>query len=248
MPWGKTLLFQYIHLNESDGFGRVTPHGGKELHCVNYRRAKKRTLQPTNQPTNNHTVIKHIQSEPPMNSLSEGAREIAGHATDVAKDAAQRATDAAKDVTGVVEDVANDVSNTAKHASNRASDAAKDMYQSLALKTEDTLATTKDFVRRNPVPVVIGAVAFGVAIGYMLLMSRRKPTFGERYVDEPLVAVREALLGALAPVAKRVHKGYDSARDGAEKAMDRVHGYSPGRTCNSISDQMGRIGNNLKFW
>lgn len=183
-----------------------------------------------------------------MNSLSEAAREIAGHAADLAKETALRVTDTAKDVTDLVEDVANDVTNNAKHAANRATDTAKDIYQSLALKTEDTLTTTKDFVRRNPVPVVIGAVAFGVAIGYMLLMSRRKPTFGERYVDEPLVAVREALLGALAPVAKRVHMGYDSARDGAEKVMDRVHSFGPRRTCNSISDQMGRIGNNLKFW
>jgi hypothetical protein len=87
-----------------------------------------------------------------------------------------------------------------------------------------------------------------VAIGYMVMMIRRKSTFGERYADEPLVAVREAILGALAPVTQRVHKGYDSARDGAGKAMDRAYGFDSGRTVNSLSHQIGRIGNNLKFW
>ncbi len=148
----------------------------------------------------------------------------------------------------MVEDVVNDVTNTTKNTVNRAAEKAKNIYQSAAMKAEDTLATSKEYVRRNPVPVVLGAVAFGVAIGYMLMMARRKPTFSERYVDEPLGAVREALLGAFTPVAKRVHKGYDSALDGAEKVMDRVHSFGPRRTCNSFSDQIGRVGNNLKFW
>ncbi len=183
-----------------------------------------------------------------MNSLSESAREIAGHATDLAKETSLRVTNTAQDVTAQVEKVANDVTNSTKDIANRSTEKAKDICQSVTLKAGDTLAITKEYVRRNPVPVVIGAVAFGVAIGYMLLMARRKQTFSERYVDEPLVAVREALLGALAPVAKRVYKGYDSARDGAEKVMDRVHSFAPDRTCYSFSDQIGRVGNNLKFW
>jgi ElaB/YqjD/DUF883 family membrane-anchored ribosome-binding protein len=182
-------------------------------------------------------VSKHIQSEPHTNPLSEEAKEIA-----------QKATDAAQDFADVVEDVANDVTNATKETANRATEKAKEIYQSAALKAADTLAISKEYVRRNPVPVVLGAVAFGVAIGYMLMMARRKPTFSERYVDEPLVAVREALLGTFAPVAKRGHKGYDSALDGAEKVMDRVHSFSPRGTPNLFSNQMGRVGNNLKFW
>lgn len=193
-------------------------------------------------------MSKHNQSEPHTNPLSEETKETARLATDAAKEAAQKASDVAKDVTNEVEDVAKDVSSATKDAANRATGKAKEIYQTAALKAEDTLATSKEYVRRNPVPVVLGAVAFGVAIGYMLMMARRKPTFSERYVDEPLVAVREALLGAFAPVAKRVHKGYDSALDGAEKVMDRVHSFSPRRTSNSFSNQMGRVGNNLKFW
>lgn len=145
-------------------------------------------------------------------------------------------------------EIARRAADAAKESANRATDTAKEMYQSATLKARDTLATSKEYVRRNPVPVVLGAIAFGAAIGCMLMMARRKPTFGERYADEPLVAVREAILGALAPVTQRVHEGYDSARDGAGKAMDRVHCFGTGLTGNSFSHRMGRIGNNLKFW
>lgn len=142
----------------------------------------------------------------------------------------------------------NQPPEAAKAAANRAADTTKEMYRSAALKARDTLAASTEYVRRNPVPVVFGAFAFGAAIGCLLMMARRKATFSERLADEPLVAVREALLGALAPVVHRVHQGYDSARDGAERAMDRVHRFGPGHAGGSVSDRIGRIGHNLKFW
>jgi len=212
-----------------------------------------------------------------MNQLPEAAREIAGQATDVAEETAKRATVAAKDVTGAVRDAAKDVTDAAKDAyktlsskveegagrtkeyaqhavdatkdaAHHATGSAKDMYQSAALKAEDTLSTSKEYVRQNPVLVVVGALAFGAAIGCMLMMARRHPTFRERYVDEPLDSAREAILAALAPVAQRLHEGYDSARDGAGKAMDRAHRFNPERTVDSLSRQIGRVGSNLKFW
>ncbi|MEO8614852.1 MAG: hypothetical protein ABI600_06925 [Luteolibacter sp.] len=176
-----------------------------------------------------------------MNQLPEAASEIAGQTADAAKETVQRATLAARNVTGVLEDVAKD-------AANRVTDTAKDMYQSAALKAEDTLATSKEYVRQNPVPVVLGAIAFGAAIGYMLVMARRKPTFRERYVDGSLDSVREAVLAALAPFGQRLHEGYDSAQNGAAKAMDQVNRFNPGRTVDSLSGKIGRVGNNLKFW
>jgi len=186
--------------------------------------------------------------DPSSSQLPEAAAEITRRAADAAGETASKAVAAAKDVAGAVAEVAGDLTHAAKDAASRTTDAAKDMYQSAALKAEDALATSKDYVRRNPVPVVLGAIAFGAAIGYLLLTPRRKPTFSERYADEPLAAVREAIFEALAPVTQRVHRGYDSAREGAGKAMDRVHHAGSGRTCESISDQIGRIGSNLKFW
>jgi ElaB/YqjD/DUF883 family membrane-anchored ribosome-binding protein len=189
-----------------------------------------------------------IHPQPPADQLSETAREAARRAADAAREASQKATVAAKDLTGVVQDVAKEVANATKDAAHRATDTAKEIYQSAALKAGDTLATSKEYVRQNPVPVILGAIAFGAAVGYLLVMARRKPTFSERYADEPLAAVREAIVSALAPVAQRVHEGYDAARDGAGKVMGRVHRVGSGRTCDSLSEQLGRFGNNLKFW
>lgn len=189
-----------------------------------------------------------IHPQPPTNQLSEAAREAARRAADAAKEASQKASVVARDVTGVVQDVAKEVAYATKDAAHRATDTARGIYQSATQKAGGTLATSKEYVRQNPVPVILGAIAFGAALGYLLMMARRKPTFSERYADEPLAAVREAIMSALVPVAQRVHEGYDAARDGAGKVVDRVHRFGSGRTSDSLSDQIGRIGNNLKFW
>lgn len=183
-----------------------------------------------------------------MSPLPEASGETARRAADAAKETAKRAASAAKDVAGVAEEAAGDFTEATRDAAKRAAETAKEMYQSASLKAEDALSTSKEYVRENPVPVVLGAIALGAAIGYLLMAPRRKPTFRERYADEPVNAVREAILEALAPVTQRVHKGYDSARDGAGKAIDRVHNLGSGRNGDSFSDQIGRIGNNLKFW
>ncbi len=205
-----------------------------------------------------------------MNQLPEAAREIARQATDVTEETAHRATVAAKDVIGAVKDATTDVTDAAKdayktlsskveegvertkeyaqHALDATKDTTRDMYQSAALKAEDTLATSKEYVRQNPVLVVVGVLAFGAAIGCMRMMARRQPTTRQRYVDEPLDSAYKAIIAALAPVAQRLHEGYDSARDGAGNAMDRVHRFNPGRTVDSLSGQIGRVGSNLKFW
>lgn len=188
------------------------------------------------------------QPEHPTSQLPEAARESAHRAAEAAKEAAKNASSAAKHVTHAIGDVAHDVSRSTKDATRRATTTARNIYRTASEKSEETLTTSKDYVRRNPGKVVLGAVAFGAAIGCVFMMARRKPTFGERYADEPLDAVREAILGALSPVTRRVHQGYDSARDGAGKAMDRVHQFGKAQTCHSFSDQIGRIGNNLKFW
>jgi hypothetical protein len=178
-----------------------------------------------------------IHSKSPTKPLLEAAREIG-----------QQASGAAIKFSGFAEDVAEDVTDATKDAGKCASDTAKEIYQSAKQKAEESLASSKAYVRRNPVPMVLGAFAFGAAFGCLLMMARRKPTFGERYADEPLGAVREAILGAIAPVTQRVHNGYDSAMDGAGRVFERVNGIGLGRCRNSISDQIGRIGSNLKFW
>ncbi len=211
-----------------------------------------------------------IHSNPPINQKPGAVAEIAQQATDAVKNTAQLATVAAKDQISDVEHMAEDFTDLTKetchtlsskvgqggertkeyaqHAGDATKDAARDMYQSAALKAEDTLATSKEYVRRNPVIVVVGALAFGAAIGCLIMMARRQPTFRERYVDEPLDSARDTILTALAPVTHRLHRGYDSTRDAAARVMDRVHRIHPGRSMGSLSDQIGRVGSNLKFW
>jgi|688.fasta_scaffold51696_6 ElaB/YqjD/DUF883 family membrane-anchored ribosome-binding protein len=170
-------------------------------------------------------------------------------------DAADAANDVSHKLISKIEDGVECAKGHAQHAIDVTKDAAclasataKNFYHTAAHKAEDSMACSKDFVRRNPVTVVLGAVFFGAAVGYLLLNARRKPTLGERFVDEPLASVRDAVFAAIGPVKQRVHDGYDSARCGMERAMGRVHRFSPGRTADTLSERICRAGSNLKFW
>lgn len=143
----------------------------------------------------------------------------------------------------------NQLSEAAKDVTQHATDAAKEICHNVTLKAEETLVRSKEYARHNPAPVLLGALVLGAALGYLILMSRRpEPTLRERFVDDPLHTARDTLYAALAPVVHRIHSDYDSARDGAGKAMDALNRYNPTRTVNSWSDQIGRVGSNLKFW
>ncbi len=184
----------------------------------------------------------------PVKPISDSASDLAHSTATTVKETAKNVSNAGKDVMHDLEDAVDDAAHATKDAAKCCSDKAKEIYHSAVVKADDTLVASKDFIRRNPLPVVLGAIAFGAAIGYVLLMPRRKLTFSEHYQNEPLSAVRNAFLGAIAPVTNRVHQGYDSARDGAGKVMNRVHDYGTGRCRNSLSGQVERLGHNLKFW
>jgi len=136
----------------------------------------------------------------------------------------------------------------AVEAAHRATDTAREVCHSASLKAGDTLETSKEYARRNPATVVLGALALGAALSYILVKASRKPSFAERFADQPLDSVREAILTALAPVSLRVHDGYDSARDGMGKALDQARHFSPGCSADSLSHRLSRAGSNLKFW
>lgn len=195
----------------------------------------------------NNTNPEPYTDRHPQQSPEDGG-PAAWSAKETISEAARATAAAADDLTKGIEDVANDVTHSAQAITKRAADSAKEVYHTAKLKAEDTLATSKAYVRRYPFPVILGAVAVGAALGCALVMARRRPTFGERYAEEPMAAVRAAVLGALAPVTHRMHQGYDSARDGAARAVDRIHQYGTSCGGDSLSHRIGRIGNNLKFW
>ena len=55
------------------------------------------------------------------------------------------------------------------------------------------LACASDTIRKNPLPSVAAAAAFGIAIGYLIASGRHEPTFQERYVTEPLDQAAESI-------------------------------------------------------
>lgn len=119
----------------------------------------------------NHTMTPNIHSEPPRIQLSATARELARRASESAKDAVARANVTTKNFTEVVQDAAmglTDVSqDVAKHA--------KDLSRSVARKAKLTLASSQQYAHRNPVPVLLGTIALGAVIAYMVSTARRAP-------------------------------------------------------------------------
>ena len=89
-------------------------------------------------------------------------------------------------------------------------DAARDLCQSICKESKNALCCASEQIKKNPVPIVVGAVAFGIAVGCLIMSGRHTPTFQERYVDEPL-----------------------------DQAGDVV---------SNISESIGRMIANLKFW
>jgi len=178
-----------------------------------------------------------IHTDPPLKELPEAAKDVAQALLAKADEGVERTKTLAHHAIDATRDVAHRTTETAREA-----------YQSATVKAGETLEISKECVRRNPISVVLGAVVFGAAIGYVVMSARRKPSFSERYVEDPLLSVREALLTALSPVTQRMHEGYDAARDGVGRAMDRVHHYKPRRSCSSVSGRLSRVGEKLKFW
>lgn len=85
---------------------------------------------------------------------------------------------------------------------------------------QDLVRQTENYVRANPVPALIGAVAVGFVLG--LAVRSLEP----QREAEPLRDALNDLRGMLKPLAKKTRKAYahssDSVRDAVEQAMDRA--------------------------
>ena len=180
------------------------------------------------------------------------AKETAAEARAAAQDAAGAAKEVAADLNGAAKEGCDRVAGMAQQAvasaqstACNAAAAAKEVYQSARDKVDGQLTSSREFVRRHPVPVVLGALAFGAALGYFLMPGRRTPSLAHRLLDEPLDHARVALLAALAPVASRLHEGYDLAKDGAERAIDRVQELEPRSILSCLAQRVVRFGTSL---
>ncbi len=71
----------------------------------------------------------------------------------------------------------------AKDLADHATQAAKDLYKTASVRAEDTLVQSKQYVRENPLPTVIGAFALGLTLGCLLGMAQHhpEPTLRDRF-------------------------------------------------------------------
>ncbi len=142
----------------------------------------------------------------------------------------------------------NDMQESAAGAMHKMTDAAKETYQTVSAKVDDAVVRGREYVREKPVHVLLGALAFGAAIGCVVMMTRRKPaTLRERFAGDPVGTAREILRETFGSVGHGVHQAYDSAREGAGKAMHKLN-RSASDQAETWSDRLAVVGNKLKFW
>jgi ElaB/YqjD/DUF883 family membrane-anchored ribosome-binding protein len=138
------------------------------------------------------------------------------------------------------------ITEASREAAQQVTGAVKEACNTVSTRVEDTVLRTKGYVRQNPMPVILGSLVLGVAIGCLVAVSRRAvPTLKERFMQDPVHAARDMLYAALEPAGRRLHEGYDSASEGAERAYENVRGHFPSLRRDSWGRQLAR---NLKFW
>lgn len=104
-------------------------------------------------------------------------------------------------------------------------DVLQNFSQNAQSKAQDALVASKNYVRENPVPVIVGALLLGAGIGYLL--SQR-----EKEEKDTAQAARDLLEIAYNEVA--------------EKIPSLKKRYAEGQA--NLIDQAQSLGNKLKWW
>lgn len=94
-----------------------------------------------------------------------------------------------------------------------------ELYHNVKSKGEDAAACADEYIRKRPLPVVAGALVFGLAIGYLASASRREP----------------------ACLCSRLRGHLDDATD---QARDLI----PADILGDLSSGLSRFTHHLKFW
>lgn len=79
--------------------------------------------------------------------------------------------------------------------------AATEACHAARSEAEHALSRAAGSIRKNPLSFTVGAVAFGVAVGCLIMSGRHTPTVRERLVIEPL----EHAGGAIATSLSRLY-------------------------------------------
>lgn len=114
-------------------------------------------------------------------------------------------------------------------------------------RAKHVLDRAEAYMRQNPLPVILGTVALGMLIGWAA-GRRPEPTARERYIEEPAIRARDALLGVLSPLAKRLRDQYGRVRVGVEDTLSPMASMDAGSGMGRILQRTGRFLRNLRFW
>ncbi len=140
------------------------------------------------------------------------------------------------------------VKQFASDSARQVTAAVKDAEHAVRIKAESTLLETEEYVRRNPLSTVLGALAIGGLLGYAIAASHREElSFRARLAQSPLDTLREAVADAMAPYSKQLREGYGSARSTAADALEHLQEGTE-RQRHSLGKSLHRFGNNLRFW
>ncbi len=115
-----------------------------------------------------------------------------------------------------------DMSGRLRHAAGKVSIAAGEAWEQTKEKAGTARERTEFFLRENPVPTVIGALAIGVAIG---LAIRYSSSSAEKEVEaKPLANVDLSVLSLpfLWPFFKSVRRRYEDSAEAVKEGVDRL--------------------------
>lgn len=63
---------------------------------------------------------------------------------------------------------------------------ARETAETVRTESNKALCCASEKIRNNPIPAVVGAMAFGIAIGCLIMSGRQTPTLQDRYIKAPL--------------------------------------------------------------
>lgn len=188
----------------------------------------------------------------PLNELPEKAGEIAQQASTATREALATARDRAGAALATAREKTNEAMHVARDRATEAYGVARERTQQALHtakdKTNEALTHSGNYVKENPIPALLGALAVGIVVGVLISRKEEERTFRQRFAEDPVNTARGAVFAALAPIAEKLHDQYDMARSGAQHAVDRINTRQNRRAVDDILSQARRTASQFKFW
>lgn len=87
-----------------------------------------------------------------------------------------------------------------QHSYESGKESAASCCSTLCHETSQLCESASDGIRKNPIAAVVGAAFVGAAICYLILENRHQPTFGDRYLSEPLSNAKDSVNDSLGSI------------------------------------------------